>query len=159
MNSKNTKKVGIAPAIILINPKFPPNLGSVIRSASCWGIYQVWWTGDRLLSGGNKMPREARIKKFNDVEVINYDKPFDRFDLKSVVPIAVEFQDDAESIDNFIHPENAVYVFGPEDGSLDSKHKRFCHRFVVIPTKHGLNLTVAVGIVLYKRYQQFASVA
>ena len=146
---------GITPSIILINPKFPYNLGLVIRSASCWGVKQVWWTGSRLLEGDNKMPREARIKKFDDVEVINFDNPFNQFDLSKVVPIAVEFQDKAESIQNFIHPENAVYVFGPEDGSLDSRHKRFCHRFVIIPTKHGLNLMVAVGIVLYERQRQF----
>ena len=41
--------------------------------------------------------------------------------------------------------------FGPEDGSIDQVTRRFCHRFVMIPTKHCTNLAAAVYLVLYDR--------
>jgi tRNA(Leu) C34 or U34 (ribose-2'-O)-methylase TrmL len=52
---------------------------------------------------------------------------------------------------DFEHPENALYVFGPEDGSLPKTVRLLCHRFVVIPTHHCLNLAAAVNVVLYDR--------
>jgi len=56
------------------------------------------------------------------------------------------------------HPENAVYVFGPEDGSIPKTYLQHCHRFLVIPTRHCLNLATAVATILhdraYKRFMQ-----
>ena len=49
------------------------------------------------------------------------------------------------------HPERAMYVFGPEDGSLPSTLLERCDDVVFIPTKHCLNLSMAANIVLYDR--------
>ncbi len=49
------------------------------------------------------------------------------------------------------HPEDAFYVFGPEDGGLPKPVRLLCHRFAVIPTHHCLNLAAAVNVVLYDR--------
>ncbi len=61
-----------------------------------------------------------------------------------------------EALHTFEHPENALYVFGPEDGSIPRVLLGHCHRFVVIPTRHCLNLATAVASVLwdwaYKRW-------
>jgi tRNA(Leu) C34 or U34 (ribose-2'-O)-methylase TrmL len=154
---KKAKKQGKAPAIILTNPKFPHNVGAVVRSASCWGVKQVWWTGDRIrFDNKHRLPREERMKGYKDVEIRQFDNPFDQFDLSKVVPVAIELQRGAESLPQFEHPENALYIFGPEDGSISPTFKSYCHRFVVIPTKHCLNLSVAVSIVLYERQRQLA---
>jgi len=152
---KGAKKRGKSPAIVLVNPKFPHNVGATVRSASCWGIEQVWWTGDRIrLDEKKRLPREERMRGYKDVELIQFNNPFDQFNLDDVVPVAIELQKGAESLPNFEHPKNAVYVFGPEDGSIPATFKKFCHRFVVIPTRHCLNLSVAVSIVLYERQRQ-----
>jgi tRNA C32,U32 (ribose-2'-O)-methylase TrmJ len=45
----------------------------------------------------------------------------------------------------------ALYIFGPEDGSIPQSVLKECHRFVVIPTKHCVNLAAAVYLVLYDR--------
>jgi tRNA(Leu) C34 or U34 (ribose-2'-O)-methylase TrmL len=29
------------PAVVMIDPKFPHNVGAAIRAASCWGVRQV----------------------------------------------------------------------------------------------------------------------
>lgn len=89
------------------------------------------------------------MKGYADVEMRQYDYPFDQFD--RVVPVAVELVPGAESLVDFEHPENAIYVFGPEDGSLTSVTLRHCHRFVKIPTRHCVNLAAAVYLVLYDR--------
>lgn len=150
---KNAKTVGQAPAVILENPKYAHNVGAVIRAASCYDISQVWYTGVRValdLERRTRIPREERMKGYGKVSLMNSDYPFDAFD-KSVVPIAVEINPSAEPLATFVHPEKAVYVFGPEDGSIPSSMYRHCHRFIIIPTAHCLNLSVAVATVLYDR--------
>ena len=67
------------------------------------------------------------------------------------MPVAVEVRKGSESLHDFGHPPHAVYVFGPEDGSVSKPHISHCHRFVVIPTKYCLNLATAVATILWDR--------
>jgi tRNA(Leu) C34 or U34 (ribose-2'-O)-methylase TrmL len=71
-----------------------------------------------------------------------------------MVPVCVEVGENAESLDEFVHPERAVYIFGPEDGSVPKGVRTICHRFVRIPTatRTPLNLAAAVNVTLYDRY-------
>ncbi len=115
---------------------------------------QVWFSGNRVSLTPDKkyrLPREERMKGYQDVELKQFDYFFDEFE-RDVVPVAVEVRRNSEILTDFEHPEKALYVFGPEDGSLGSVHARHCHRFVIIPTKHCTNLAAAVYIVLYDRY-------
>lgn len=147
---KNSPSVGVAPSIILTNPKYSHNVGMVLRLASCFDLKQVWFTGDRVkLDGKERLPREERMRGYKDVDLIQYDYPFDQF--KNCTPIAIEVREDSEPLHSFEHPENPVYVFGPEDGSIPKPYLLHCHRFVVIPTKHCLNLATAVSTVLWDR--------
>jgi tRNA(Leu) C34 or U34 (ribose-2'-O)-methylase TrmL len=150
---KNAPIYGRVPAIVLANPKFPHNVGTCQRACSCFGVSQLWWTGNRVsldIEKGERLPREERMRGYKDVQLINYDKPFDQFP-KGTVPVAIEVRQNSEHLTTFEHPENAVYVFGPEDGSIPSVFLGFCHRFVIVPTKHCLNLAATVNIVLYDR--------
>lgn len=148
---KNAPKVGVAPAIALINPKYSRNVGSTLRLASCYGFRQVWYTGDRIkLDGTQRLPREERMKGYKEVDLIQYDRVFDQF-ARGIVPVAVEVRENSEPLTTFEHPEHALYVFGPEDGSIPSVMLQHCHRFVVIPTRHCLNLATAVATILYDR--------
>ena len=148
---KNSSPEGVCPAIILTNPKFSANVGAAVRAASCFGVKQVWWTGDRVkMPGkGERLPREERMKGYKDVELRQFDRPFEHFP-SPCVPIAIELLPGSECLTDFVHPENAVYVFGPEDGNIGNS-RRHCHRFVKIPSKHCTNLAAAVYIVLYDR--------
>jgi tRNA(Leu) C34 or U34 (ribose-2'-O)-methylase TrmL len=145
---------GHTPAIVLIDPKFPHNVGAAVRAASCYGVRQVWFTGDRVHLVGERrirLPREERMRGYQEVELRHSDQPFDAFDA-TTVPVAVEVRRNAESLIDFIHPEHAVYVFGPEDGSLGRATLGLCHRFVTIPTRHCTNLAAAIYTVLYDRH-------
>ncbi len=150
---KNAKKEGVAPAVALWNPRFPHNVGAALRAASCYGLAQVWFTGERVklaLDAKKRLPREERMKGFADVELRHYDRFLDQFG-DEVVPVAVEVRVNSESLPTFEHPANALYVFGPEDGSLPPSVLAKCHRFVAIPTRHCVNLAAAVYTVLYDR--------
>lgn len=150
---KNKPKEGIAPAIALCNPKYPHNVGAAKRACSCFGIKQLWYSGDRVPIEGNagyRLPREERMRGYADVELRNFDYFFEQFD-RGVTPVAVELRQNSELLPQFVHPEKALYVFGPEDGSIDQVMLRHCHRFVVIPTAHCVNLSAAIYLILYDR--------
>ena len=150
---------GITPAVALVDPKFPHNVGAAVRAASCYGVRQVWFSGDRVRLDGAKrqrLPREERMRGYQDVEIRQADYFFDAFTGVDgdggAVPVAVELRRNAESLIDFEHPDRALYVFGPEDGSLDRAILARCHRFLVIPTRHCTNLSAAVYTVLYDRH-------
>ena len=150
----NRPPQGRPPAVALIDPKYPHNVGAALRACSCWGVGQLWWTGTRVrveAARGQRLPREERMKGFRDVRWTRDDRLFDRFARGSVTPVAVELLPAAESLVEFEHPEDALYVFGPEDGSLPKAVRLWCHRFVFVPTHHCLNLAAAVNVVLYDR--------
>jgi tRNA(Leu) C34 or U34 (ribose-2'-O)-methylase TrmL len=152
---KNARPVGTPPGIVLINPRFSHNVGMVVRLAACYGFKQVWFTGDRVryeLERKKRLPREERMKGWKEVEMVQFDRPLEQFP-SDVVPVAVEVRANSERLHEFEHPKNAVYVFGPEDGSIPSPILRMCHRFVVIPTMNHycLNLATATATVLYDR--------
>lgn len=152
------KVIGVAPAIILVNPRFAYNVAMVVRLASAWGLRQVWFTGPRVgfdVEGLGRLPREERMRGYREVEILHSDRPFDRFP-RGVTPVAVEVKADVEMLCDFEHPENAVYVFGPEDGSIPSVMLRHCHRHLVIPARHCLNLATAATAVLWDRVQKRA---
>lgn len=147
---KNSTPTGVCPALILCNPKYSANVGAIVRAASCFGAKQVWWTGNRVkLEEGQRLPREERLKGYKDVELVQFDYPFEHF--KDATPVAIELLPNSECLMDFEHPENAVYVFGPEDGSIPQVMRRHCHRFVSIPSSHCTNLAAAAYIVLYDR--------
>jgi tRNA(Leu) C34 or U34 (ribose-2'-O)-methylase TrmL len=145
----------MTPAIVMSNPKYPHNVGAAVRAASCFGSKLLIFTGDRVSlepSGikGYRLPREERMKGYKDVTLLNDQYPFNRFS-GNVTPVAVELRQNAESLPYFQHPKNAIYVFGPEDGSIPQIMLKHCHRFIIIPSKHCVNLAAAIYIVLYDR--------
>lgn len=147
------------PAIIMHNPKYPHNVGAAVRACSCFDANLIIWSGDRVphpndtKATANKkyrLPREERMKGYNHVELVNDDYPFNRFS-KDVTPVAVEVRDNSEVLPHFVHPENPVYVFGPEDGSIPQIYLKHCQRFLIIPSPFCLNLAAAIYVVLYDR--------
>lgn len=158
----NGSTAGRVPSIVLVNPNFSHNVGMVVRLASCYGFRQVWFTGNRVgldLDKRKRLPREERMKGYQDVEMINYDRPLEQFE-SDVVPVAVEVRKNSERLQDFVHPQNAVYVFGPEDGSIPPPILNRCHRFVIIPTRNHycLNLATAVATILWDRATKLGEV-
>ena len=64
----------MTPSIILHNPKFPHNVGEIVRACSNFGGKVVLFTGDRVSlepSKGYRLPREERMKDYKDVLLLN----------------------------------------------------------------------------------------
>lgn len=143
--------------ILLINPKYDHNVGSSVRAAATLGADAVWYTGNRVdfigSRGKERLPREERLREYSHVEWdrVNALTIFDEARARHLTPVAVEITPGAQNLVHFEHPENALYVFGPEDGSLGKAQLMHCHRFVEIPSKGCVNLSAAVYLVLYDR--------
>jgi tRNA(Leu) C34 or U34 (ribose-2'-O)-methylase TrmL len=138
------------PAVVLINPKSPHNVGKALRASSIFGAKSLVWTGSRVdLNQYDRLPREERMKGYASVEFCVNDRPFDLF--PEATPVCIELLESAECLTTFSHPPYPVYVFGPEDGSVPPVIRRHCHKFVYIPAYHCLNLSAAVDVVLYDR--------
>lgn len=146
------------PAVVLINPKFPPNVAQAVRNASAFNVAQVWYSGQRVSLTGRRLPREERMKGYEHVALVNHDDPLTPLlsANPTAVPVAVEVRPGCESLWEFEHPDAAIYVFGPEDGSLEGPVLKRCHRFVIIPSLHCLNLATSVGIILGDRARQLS---
>lgn len=139
-------------AIILENPKYPRNVGNAVRACSCYGIPELVFTGSRVSLEpypGYRLPREERMRGYKDVQVSVNDRPLDKFDGATMV--GVELLHGATPLTYYEHPEDAVYVFGPEDGGITKGMRSAIHHFVFIPTRHCTNLSAAVYTVLYDR--------
>lgn len=142
-----------APSILLIDPRYPHNVGGALRACACWGLSQLWWTGDRVsldFSKGERLPREERMKGYKHVKMHHDKKALDKIP-KGATPVCVELLPTSQPLETFEHPENPIYIFGPEDGNVPIEARRHCHHFIFIPTHFCLNLAAAVNVVLYDR--------
>jgi tRNA(Leu) C34 or U34 (ribose-2'-O)-methylase TrmL len=91
------------------------------------------------------------MRKYGDISWGRDEHGLDRLIEQDYTPICVELVRGAQQLPAFTHPENAIYVFGPEDGDVPKGIRHICHNFVIIPGKGCLNLAAAVNVVLYDR--------
>lgn len=168
--------------IVLLNPKTPQNVGSVLRASECFGgVGAVLYTGTRFdvarrfATAGTFAPKpqhptpRAASDAAAAVTTATAD-PSDGTPLLGVEPgdisdtlpdgtviVAVDLIEGAESLFGFRHPPRAAYVFGPEDGTIGADVLAACDRAVFIPMQAGcLNLAATVNVVLYDRAQKAA---
>jgi len=159
------------PGLLLINPKFASNVGSALRTCALLGISTLGWTGHRvpdpaLWPEGTRLPREERMRCYQRTELRYIDdefRPIDAINHGGMTPVCVEIVPGAVPLDVFEHPQNALYVFGPEDGDIPKGIRHACHHFVSIPNaidpedvdgRTPYNLSVAISLVLFHRLLQ-----
>ncbi|MFC1526106.1 TrmH family RNA methyltransferase [Candidatus Latescibacterota bacterium] len=139
-------------AVILEDPKHPQNVGGALRACAAFGVRDLYWTGERVVFNTDRLPSQERMPHYqSSVHFTRDETALGRLTDRGFVPVAVEVKADAENLIYFEHPPKAVYVFGPEDGSLSKEALSACHRFAFIPTHYCLNLAAAVNVVLYDR--------
>lgn len=140
----------------LVNPKSPKNVESVMRLAGNFSVKSVYYSG-------NRYPRAAKLKPCavdmsrkvsKDIPLIQVESLIDdsiidtQDDLKIV---CVEFAENATSLPEYKHPKNALYIFGPEDSTINQQVIDQADDVVYIPTVSCMNLSATVSVVLYDR--------
>lgn len=132
-------------AIGLYMPKNKENVGGVLRAAGCYGAAMVAIAGQRFHkypTDTNKEWRRTPVLQVNDLLSVT---PYD------CVPVAIELVEGAKSLVDYVHPERAYYIFGPEDGSIPNEIVKACRDKIYIPTRGCMNLMATVNVVLYDR--------
>ena len=132
----------------LHQPKTPSNIGSAMRACGVYGAAQLICTGKRFNKSSKLITDPAKHYKhipMTHVDDMRKAIPFD------CIPVAIDLIDGAQSLVNYVHPERAFYIFGPEDGTLGKAVLSFCKDVVYVPTNGCMNLAAAVNVVLYDR--------
>ncbi len=136
----------------LINPKSPENVSSVMRLAGNFQVDSVFYTGARypraLKRKSCTVDMSRKVSQY--IPLIEVASCIDNVpdDLKI---ICVEFAENAISLPEYKHPEKALYIFGPEDGSISQNVIDRADAVVYIPTMGCMNLAATVSVVLYDR--------
>ncbi|OUS31279.1 23S rRNA methyltransferase [Thalassotalea sp. 42_200_T64] len=132
----------------LTNPKSPSNVGAVMRASGCYQVESVYYTGSRY----------GFASKFHtDTKNVSLNIPLSPAkSLLDVVPegasiVCVDLVEGAIPLPEFQHPENAFYIFGPEDGTIEQSVVDNAADVVYIPTIGCMNLAATVNVVLYDR--------
>ncbi|AOW78013.1 23S rRNA methyltransferase [Colwellia sp. PAMC 20917] len=137
----------------LTDPKSPSNVGAVMRAAGCYQVDSVLYSGVRY----------ARAAKFH-TDTQSASKKIPLIGVESLVEslpegsklICVDLIEGAVPLPAFIHPKNAMYVFGPEDGTISQAVIDKADAVVYIPTNGCMNLAATVNVLLYDRLAKSA---
>ncbi|PMH44520.1 23S rRNA methyltransferase [Vibrio sp. 10N.286.49.B3] len=132
----------------LINPKCPTNVGAVMRAAGCYQANNILYTGKRYAKAAKfhtDTQGAAKTIPLTSVENVLEDLAED------MKVVCVELAEGATPLPDFVHPEKALYVFGPEDGSISQDVADRADHVVYVPTIGCMNLAATVNVLLYDR--------
>jgi len=144
------KKLNVS--IGLINPKSPYNVSSIMRSAGNFRVDSVFYTGKRypraLMRNPSLPDMHRKIGKGIPLSEVDTIVDAVKGNMKLV---CVEFAENAIALPVFQHPDNAFYIFGPEDGTISQDIIDRANDVVYVPTVNSMNLAATVNVVLYDR--------
>ena len=139
-------------SIGLLNPKSPDNVGSVLRAAANYRVDQVFYTGDRYPRAIERRSRTMDMsRKISQHIPISPAKCLIDAVTDGMTIVCVEFAINAIPLPEYQHPEQAFYIFGPEDGSIDQEIIDQADAVVYVPTVGCMNLSASVNVLLYDR--------
>ena len=119
-------------AVGLWQPKDGRNVGGALRAAQVYGAVLVALIGAHRPAVLSRHPTDT-MKAHRHIPVVL------GADIAAVRPldchvVAVEFDARGKTLPEFKHPERALYLFGPEDGSLPAHILAAAEHVVRIPT-------------------------
>lgn len=160
------KKVIKTPIVIILdNVRSSHNIGSVFRSSDAFLIEAIY------LCGITSKPPHKDIHKtaLGATESVEWQyceetmEPVILLKQKGYIIVAVEQTTESISLENFRIDQSKRYafVFGHEVRGVDQQVVDSCDISLDIPqygTKHSLNISVTVGLVLWEAFRQFRQV-
>ena len=135
--------------LMLYRPKTESNLGAIIRSA-----YN--FEANFISTVGNRYHRQAfdTTNATNTIPLFHYHSLESWFESIPIncwlIPVEVN---GAYSLEKFVHPERAIYIFGGEDLTLPKSILELPRSSSVrLDTRQCMNLASIASIVMYDRY-------
>lgn len=139
----------------LTNPKSPTNVGAVMRAAGCYGVDKVFYTGTRYERASAHQTDTKNM--LSRIPLAGVNSWLDT--IPTTLPIVcVELAVGAIPLPEFKHPEQAIYLFGPEDGTIEQAVLDRAEAVVYVPTQGCMNLAATVNVVLYDRLAKSANI-
>ena len=145
--------------IALTNPKTPTNVGAVMRAAGCYQADQIIYNGNRYAKAAEYHKHTLQTDTFNMRDKIPLLQVESFISLKNSLDsipssakiICVDLVEGATPLPHFVHPDQAVYIFGPEDSSVKQDVIDIADDVVYVPTVGCMNLAATVNVLLYDR--------
>lgn len=124
------------------------NLGMLWRTALNLGADFIFTIGKRYRYQCSDTP-----KSYKNIPLYNYE---DYNDFYKHIPlecrvVAVELNENARNLKNFVHPERCVYLLGAEDHGIPQEILNKCQDIVMIDTNMCMNVAVTGAVVMYDR--------
>ncbi|PCI55189.1 MAG: RNA methyltransferase [Gammaproteobacteria bacterium] len=148
----------------LTNPKTPSNVGGVMRAAGCYSVDQVLYTGHRYTHAAKfigsknntdtqKLSEEIPLVAIDDFLQLKHSSIEQQLENmpESTKIICVDLVEGATPLPLFQHPDQALYIFGPEDGTIGQAVIDQADDVVYVPTVGCMNLAASVNVLLYDR--------
>lgn len=143
----------------LTNPKSPSNVGAVMRAAGCYRVDEVRFTGNRYARAAKYSSDTFKTDTKNVHQKIPLTQVTQLFEnlAENHKIICVDLVEGAIPLPEFEHPEYALYIFGPEDGTINQSVIDQAHAVVYVPTVGCMNLAASVNVLLYDRLAKSSS--
>ncbi len=144
-NSEEEQYFGIG----IYRPKTEENIGSLWRTAyiimGASFIFVIDAKYKKQSSDVLKVWSKIPLFQFENIDAFMNTVPY------SCQIIGIEMDQNAEKIQDFVHPQRAIYLLGSEDNGLPNKLKEKCQKLVILPGEESLNVAVAGSVVIYDR--------
>jgi tRNA (guanosine-2'-O-)-methyltransferase len=125
------------------------NYGTLFRTAQILNVDFLFVIGARFQPSAPDVfssHRHMPVFSYADWTDFQQHRPFD-------CPLfGIEMMPNAWKLNDFVHPQRAIYLLGAEDHGLTRQAQADCQGFIVLPGERSMNVSVAGSIVLYDRF-------
>jgi tRNA(Leu) C34 or U34 (ribose-2'-O)-methylase TrmL len=132
----------------LTNPKSATNVGAIMRAAGCFSVNAVIYTGTRY---DRTVKLNTDTKKISSTIPLTAVENLLEYKTDDIKVVCVDLIEGASPLPAFKHPDKALYIFGPEDGTIKQAVIDQADAVVYIPTSGCMNLAASVNVILYDR--------
>lgn len=137
----------------LTNPKGAENVGGVMRAAGCYQADRVLYSGhryDRAMKLNTDTKKVSSLIPLINIESLNVSDLVEAVEAGTII-VCVDLIEGATPLPEFEHPDNVLYIFGPEDGTISQSIVDKADHVVFVPTVGCMNLAASVNVLLYDR--------
>ena len=157
-NFKSFEKTPIV--VVLDNVRSALNVGSSFRTSDAFRVEKIYLCGITATPPNKEIRKSAlgatesvEWKKVEDTESVIKNLKSDGYHI-----CAIEQTEKSTMLNDFILPEKPIaVVFGNEVNGVQQSVIDLCNQCIEIPqigTKHSLNISVSVGIVIWDLYKK-----